>query len=135
MGEYTNYSDTIETSLLNILKNIEEEDQYIRQRMLREAKQLELYWHGFQYIFWDERTQDFRIPTHEVMEQVSSREETKFIYDYVVNIFKAHGLSIIAALSADVPGVPFSPIDSESPRDVLAAKRAEILGKIISKKN
>src|SRR5947207_7301285 len=100
-------SESNQQSLIEILKNIEEEDSYIRQRMSRECKQNELYWHGFQYIFWDERVQDFRIPTHDVMEQVSSREEVKFIYDYVVNIFKAHGLSIIAALSSEIPGVPF----------------------------
>src|SRR5436309_15934427 len=69
------------------------------------------------------------------MEQVSSREEVKFIYDYVVNIFKAHGLSIIAALSAEIPGVPFSPLDADDPNDVLAAKKAEQLGKIIQKYN
>lgn len=129
------YSESIQNSLLEILKQIEQEDSYTRQRMLRECKQLELYWHGFQHIFWDERVQDFRIPTHDVLEQISSREEIKFIYDYVVNIFKAHGLSIIAALSAEVPGVSFSPMDSDNPRDVLAAKKAEELGKVIQRYN
>jgi hypothetical protein len=121
--------------LMHILKDIEEEDMYIRQRMLREAKQLELYWHGFQYIFWDERVQDFRIPTHDVMEQVSSREETRYIYDYVVNVFKAHGLSLIAAITADIPGIPFTPCDPTNIADVLAAQRAEDLGKVIMKHN
>lgn len=130
-----NVSETIKQSLIEILKNIENEDMYIRQRMLRECKQLELYWHGFQFIFWDERVQDFRVPTHDVMEQISSREETKFIYDYVVNIFKAHGLSIIAALSAEIPGVSLSPVDADNPRDVQAAQKAEQIGKIIQKYN
>ena len=129
------YSESIQQSLIEILKNCENEDMYIRQRMLRECKQYELYWHGFQYIFWDERVQDFRIPTHDVMEQVASREEVKFIYDYVVNIFKAHGLSIIAALSAEVPNVAFSPYDADNQKDIIAARQAESLGKVISKYN
>lgn len=129
------YSESIQRSLMEILKNIENEDMYIRQRMLRECKQYELYWHGFQYIFWDERVQDFRIPTQDVMEQVSSREEVKFIYDYVVNIFKAHGLSIVAALAADVPGVSFSPMDADNIDDTLAAEKAETIGKIVQKYN
>ena len=129
------YKDSIKDSCLEILKHIEDEDTYIRQRMLRECKQNELYWHGFQYIFWDERVQDFRIPTHDVMEQVSSREEVKFIYDYVVNIFKAHGLSITAAVTSEIPGVAFSPFDSDNPNDILAARKAETLFKVISKKN
>src|SRR6185503_8036310 len=129
------WSDSIQQSLVSILKEIEKEDEYTRQRMLMECKQLELYWHGFQHVFWDERVQDFRVPTHDVMEQISSREEVKFIYDYVVNIFKAHGLSIIAALSAEVPAVAFSPLDSDNQKDVLASSKAEILGKVIQKYN
>lgn len=129
------WTESIEKSLLAILSEIESEDRYIRQRMLRECKQNELYWHGFQYIFWDERVGDFRIPTQEVMSEIASREETKYIYDYVVNIFKAHGLSIIAALSAEVPSVPFSPVDADNQEDVIAAQKAETLGKIIHKYN
>lgn len=127
--------ESIKKSLVFLLDKCELEDLYIRQRMLREAKQLELYWHGFQFIFWDEREQDFRIPTHEALEELSTREDTKYIYDYVVNVFKAHGLSIIAALSADVPSVPFSPRNPDEIEDVLAAKKAEELGKVIMKAN
>lgn len=127
--------EAIQKSLLAILEEIENEDETIRQRMVRECKQNELYWHGFQYIFWDERAQDYKIPTQDVMEEIASREETKFIYDYVVNVFKAHGLSIIAALSAEIPAVPFSPMDAESPEDTIAARKAEALGKIIQKSN
>lgn len=90
---------------------------------------------GFQYIFWDERIQDFRIPTHDVMEQISSREETKYVYDIVVNVFKAHGLSIVAALAAEVPGVAFSPMDADNVMDVIAAKKAEAIGKMLQKYN
>lgn len=128
-------SETCQKALLHILEEIEKEDDYIRQRLLREAKQNELYWHQFQYLFWDERVQDYRIPTQDVIEQFSSREEIKFIYDYVVNIFKAHGLSIIAALSAEIPGVPFSPMNAESAEDKEAAQQAEELGKIIQRSN
>lgn len=36
----------IQENLMGILKECENEDVYIRQRMLREAKQFELYWHS-----------------------------------------------------------------------------------------
>jgi hypothetical protein len=133
--EDSDLSEADQLALMEILKECEKEDEYTRQRMLREAKQNDLYWHGFQYIFWDQNVGDFRVPTHDVMEATSSNEDTKFIYDYIDNIFKAHGLSIIAALSAEVPGVPFSPRDADKPEDVRAAKKAEQLGKIIAKQN
>ena len=129
------YSKEIQNALMSILRDCEMEDDYTRQTVLKEAKQNELYWHGFQYIFWDESLHDYRIPTQTLLEDVSTREDTKYIYDYVVNIFKAHGLSIIAALSAEIPNVAMSPEDADNPDDVRAAKRAEILGKIICKKN
>ena len=133
--EKVKYSEEVQQALMNILSQVEKEDDYTRHKMLREAKQLELYWHQFQYIFWDEAISDFRIPNQAVLDESSSREEVKFIYDIVVNIFKAHGLSIIAALSSDVPGVSFSPQDADKPSDVRAAKQAEKLGKVICKRN
>lgn len=127
--------EEVDRLLLSILLHCKKEDEYSRNLMLREARLNDLYWHGFQFIFWDQSINDYRIPTHDVMDSISSREETKFVYDYVVNVFKAHGLSIIAALSADVPGVPFAPFDSNNIEDVRAAKKAEELGKVIGRLN
>lgn len=130
------FTESIQESLLHILSDIEKEDKEgLRAAMIRECKQNEYYWHGFQHIFWDVNTQDYRIPTHEALNEISSRAENKYSYDVVVNTFKAHGLSIIAALSAEIPAVPFSPMDADSARDVLAANKAEELGKIIQKHN
>ena len=79
---------------------------------------------------------DYRIPTQEVLNQeFSSREDVKFVYDYVINVFKAHGLSIIAALSSDIPAIAFSPQDAEESSDVRAARKAEALGKVIARRN
>lgn len=88
------------------------------------------------FIYWDAESQEFKIPTHETLTKVdSTRETTDYVYDYVTNIFKAHGDSIIAAMGADTPGVVFSPGNSENPKDVRAAKKAEQLAKIIHKIN
>jgi len=44
----TRYSESIQKSLLQILKEAEKEDEYVYQRLIREAKLHELYWNGFQ---------------------------------------------------------------------------------------
>lgn len=129
------YSERIQKSLMHILEVCEKEDAEARESLLREAKLHELYWHGFQHIFYDSNIGDFRIPTHETLQAIESDSDTKFVYDIVVNIFKAHGLSIIAALAAEIPGVHFSPENAESPDDLKAARQAEYLAKIISKQN
>jgi len=134
--ESIKYSEEIQLALRGVLEKCEQEDLYIRKRHIFEAKQNDLYWHGFQYIYWDDSSQEFRIPTHETLMQAGvTREEAEFVYDYVTNIFKAHGLSIIAAVGADVPGVVFSPINADDPADIRAAKKAEQLGKVIHKVN
>ncbi len=122
-------------ALLAILASVETEDQYIRLQHGREFKKMNLFWHGFQYLFWSDVDQDWRIPTHEQFSEISSREETKYVYDYVINIFKAHGESIIAALSADIPEVQFGPRDAGDPNDRRAIEAADNCVEIIEKWN
>ena len=130
------YSEDIQNALTAVLDKCEQEDQYTRKKHLYDDKMLDLYWHGFQYIYWDSQQQDFRIPTHEqIGNSGGTREEVEFVYNYVTNIFKAHGLSIIATVGMQVPGVVFYPANPENPEDVRAAKKAEALGKIIHKIN
>lgn len=136
-GEETKqYSEEVKTALKNLMDYCEKEDQYTRQRHIYEAKMADLYWHGFQYIYWDSQSQEFRIPTHDsLVSSGSARGDEEFIYDFITNIFKAHGLSIIAAMGGEVPGVLFSPENANIAADIKAAVKAEHLGKIIHKKN
>lgn len=128
--------EAVQTALRNLMEMCEKEDDFTRKRHLYEAKMNDLYWHGFQHIYWNEQEQEFRIPTHEALAQAgTTRDEADYLYDFVTNIFKAHGLSIIAAIGAEVPGVVFSPVHSENPDDIRAANKAEYLGKVIHRVN
>src|SRR5216684_4060165 len=128
-------SQDLQDALYNILEIIEKEDEYVRLWQMREFKKNNRFWHGFQYLFWSETEQDWRIPTHERLEEIGAREEVKYIYDYVVNIYKAHGESIIAALSTDLPDVRFGPIDAQDPDDLRAVKAATNTAEMIIKDN
>lgn len=127
--------DRIKDALLAILDGVEHEDEYLRLQQMREFKKHNLFWHGFQYLFWSDQDMDWRIPTHEEFEEVSGREETKWIFDYVINHFKAHGESIIAALSADIPDVRFGPRDAADPSDRRAVDAASYAADLIEKWN
>lgn len=135
-SENATFSQEIQTALKSLLDKCELEDQVVRLRHVYEAKRNDLYWHGFQHIFWDSINMEFRIPTHEVLAGLgSTREEATFVYDYVTNVFKAHGLSIIAAMGAEVPGVAFYALNPDNPASVRAARQAEKLAKVIHKVN
>lgn len=114
----------LQQCLMKIAEHIELEDFYVRFQQLREVKKHNLWWSGVQQIFWSDANHDWRIPTQTEVNELSSREEIKFVYDYVINIFKPHGEAFIAALSSDLPGVIFGPDDAMNPDDIRAARLA-----------
>lgn len=123
--DVTKLSEEGKTALLALLEGIETSTNPLRLSQLRNFKENNLFWHGFQYIFWSEADNDWRIPTREELSGSGAREETQYIFDYVVNKFKAHGESIIAALSADIPSVRFGPRDAMDPTDHRAVAAAD----------
>ena len=119
------YEELVKSALEKLRDMAEREDSATRFDLIREAKRNDLFWHGFQHIFWDAVSMDWRVPTHEDLKSIPFvNEQTEVIYDYVINIIKPHGESIIAALSAQVPSVRFRPFDPEASTDVGAAKEA-----------
>ena len=130
-----NLDERVKTALLALLESIEKEDEPTWLMHCQQYKRNNLFWHGFQYIFWSDIDNDWRIPTHEEFEELSSREEVHYMFDYVVNVFKAHGESIIAALSADIPDVRFGPRDAQDPDDYRAVEAADACVELIQKWN
>lgn len=133
--DITKLDQRIKDALLAILEGVEREDEVLRLQQLRQFKKNNLFWHGFQYLYWSDQDQDWRIPTHDQLEQISSREEVKYVFEHVVNIFKAHGESIIAALSADIPSVKFGPRDAQDPNDKRAVEAADTSVELIERWN
>jgi hypothetical protein len=133
--DVTQLPDRVKEALLALLDSVEREDEYLRLQQMRQMKKNNLFWHGFQYLFWSDTDNDWRVPTHEQFEEISSREETKYVFDYVVNHFKAHGEAIIAALSADVPDVQFGPRNAQDPDDIRAVEAADNAAELIAKWN
>lgn len=125
--------EQVHTALSAILEHCEREDSNSRLIQIKEAKQLDHFWNGLQHIFWDRNQNDWRIPTHEQIREVVGNDE--YAYDYIINIFKAHGESIIAALSADLPHVGFSPDNADLPLDIQTAKAATHCAQMIQKYN
>jgi|SRR3990167_637242 len=130
------HKEIVDNALKKLLEDAEREDSSVRDNLVREAKRNDLFWHGLQHIFWDSIAMDWRIPTHEDLRTVPFvSEEAEFIYDYVINIIKPHGESIIAALSSDIPSVRFKPFDPDKSTDVTAAKGASDTAYKIAKDN
>jgi hypothetical protein len=130
-----NLSDEIKAAFQELRKNAKLEDSFIRYAQVRTWKKAEEFWHGIQFIYWSEIAHEWRTPENLVETSEESRDNSGPFYDYVINIYKAHGESVIAALSQEIPVVHFFPDDADVSDDLSTAKTKTEIGRLIQKHN
>jgi Zn finger protein HypA/HybF involved in hydrogenase expression len=131
-------SEDLQNCLKYLVNKYEKEDGWVRKQQIKLWKKNEEFWHGIQFIFWSETKQDWMAPIGTSglrwFAETEGREGAEGpFYDFVVNIFKAHGEAIIAALSSQIPAVRFPPDNAEDADDVQTsrtyAKIADLIGR------
>lgn len=133
--------DPLLDDLRHVAEDFEREDYDVRLIHLRDAKQGELYWDGRQYIYWSYQLSDF-VPVSPDTFSFPGTDESNFpggldpsLYTKVLNIYRAHGEAIIAALATDPPAVIFTPDDLEDPNDIQTAKAGSKISSLLDKHN
>jgi hypothetical protein len=123
--------------LKDLVDKVEKEDSWIRKQQIKLWKKNDEFWHGIQFIFWSESRQDWISPVEtRWFQQEEGREEAEGpFYDFVVNIYKAHGESIIAALSSQIPTVRFPPDDAVDPDDIATSRAYGKIADLIQRHN
>lgn len=106
----------IEDALYDLLKQARDEDRFVRDTQLLQWKRLEYYWNNILDIFLDPASLDWRVPNW------AELEEEGEVAPRLINIYRPHGESIVAALSVAIPSIIFHPDDADNPDDVEAAK-------------
>jgi hypothetical protein len=132
------HSEEIQKAFKDILKECKLEDKSVRDSQIKEWKKYEEYWHGIQYLFWSEREANWISPMDVNWREGFSDEEQDNLgpfYDYVVNIYRAHGEAIISALSAQLPGMRFIPDDADDTNDKLTARTYSTIADLICRHN
>jgi len=120
--------DEWKSLLTTLLHQCEKEDEAVHYAWIRKAKRLELYFNNIVTLFWDNLTNDWAIPNWD-------EKESEGIPPRIINVYRPHGESIIAALSVGVPSVLFFPEDADNADDVDKAEAYSALAKIIQKHN
>jgi len=124
-------SQELQDALKTILKAVETRDQAVRDKHLRILKLLDLYWKNIHNVFWNDAVKDYRnINDNDVLKDLDT-----YYADKVINIYRAHGESIIAALSQDLPKVVFVPDDAENQDDLLTERAWTLISQLIAKNN
>jgi len=120
--------------LKDIINKVEIEEEPFRAGQLQLLKKLDNFWHGIQRLYWSTMSQDWvtmdgaLVNNPDLADQIEGE-------DTIVNIYKAHGESVIAALSQSIPAVKFFPADADNPADILSAKGYSRIAELVQKHN
>jgi hypothetical protein len=120
--------------LKDIIDKVEIEESSHRSVHLQLLKKLDNFWHGIQRIFWSATSKDWvnvdglLYTDPELYEEFGGTQP-------VINVYKAHGESVIAALSQSIPSVKFFPADADQPGDIIAARGYSRISELVQKHN
>ena len=114
--------------LTSLLSLCEREDESVHYAWVRKAKRLELYFNNIVTLFWDDSANDWAIPDWD-------DKEAEGVPPRIINIYRPHGESIIAALTVGVPSILFFPADADNADDIDKAESYSALAKIVQKHN
>lgn len=125
--------DRIQNAFKELVRLAELESDPFRRPHIRQWLEAEQFWMGNQYPIWSEREFNFRTPFEYALRE--NRLDEQPIYEYVINIYQAYGLSVIAALAQRLPKVRFSPKSATSEIDLATSKAASDVADLIEKNN
>lgn len=126
--------ERLQEALRRLVFQFSTESELSRRAEIRRIKQAHQFWRGLQYLWWDERDQNWHLPFEQKLMDQSSLEDMPR-YEYVTNIYQAFGLSIVSVLSQDVPRVRFFPSSAQAEEDVAAAKAATEVASLVERNN
>lgn len=124
------YSEEVQKLLKEVVGHFDQEDRAIRERQIRTARRLKLFWEGFHQVWYSEVAHDWRI-----WDEADSEDTDQAYYDKPVNVFRAYLESIIAALSVTVPPVKCFPDDADNTLDLSTAKAGDKIAQLIYRHN
>ena len=126
--------ERLKEALRRLVAQFSTESDHSRRQEIRRIKQAHQFWRGLQYLWWNERDQNWHLPFEQKITDEGSIEDLPR-YEFVTNIYQAFGLSIIAVLSQDVPRVRFFPQSAQAEEDVAAAKAATEVSQLVERNN
>jgi hypothetical protein len=121
----------IQDLLKQVADHFDQEDRAVRDRQLKDWRQLKLLWEGYSRIWFSEVAHDWRVWD----ENEANSENDQEFYDKPINIFRAYLESIIAALSIVIPAIKCYPDDAENTLDNTTAKAGDKIALLISRHN
>lgn len=126
----------MENQLISVIEEFELESDSVRRHHVRRLLKHEEYWKANQHLIWNERQFRWYTPFEKaIQDNPANAGAGQPRFQYVNNIYRAWGLSIMAAVSQKIPYVQFLPKSSKSERDIATARAASDVIDIIERNN
>jgi hypothetical protein len=126
--------DRLQEALRRLVLQFSTESELSRRQEIRRIKQAHQFWRGLQYLWWNERDQNWHLPFEQKLANGGSLEDLPR-YEFVTNIYQSFGLSLVSVLSQDVPRVRFFPTSAQAEEDIAAAKAATEVAALVERNN
>ena len=133
-GNNEQLPERLQAALRRLVQQYSVESESTRRQEVRRIKQAHQFWRGLQYLWWNERDQNWHLPFEQKLADGSSLEDLPR-YEFVTNIYQAFGLSLVSVLSQDVPRVRFFPSSAQAEEHVAAAKAATEVAQLVERNN
>jgi hypothetical protein len=130
--------EEVQLAIKNLANSLEIEDRDLRESALINWRRNEDYWNGIQDGFYSALAKRYISGSSSGVAypgNIIDDEDEVDEYDSTVNIYRAHGESIIAALSTGLPFVRFFPKNADDPDDISTSKAASKISEMIQKQN
>src|SRR5215831_4980005 len=95
--------------LVTIVRHFDTADRSTREKLTRKWRKQMCYWDSLQYLWWSDMVRDWRTP-EEALQEFGLNQRADMdpaLYAKVINIYRAHGEVIIAAMSSSTPKILF----------------------------
>ena len=125
--------EDLQKALMDILHDFDILEEPNRNYRIRIWKKCENYWHHLQNIYWSANANDWKSPEF-FRTQFPDADVTETEMK-IVNIYRSHGESIVAALSVGTPTVRYFPEDADNPSDVTTSRAYSKIAKMIERQN
>lgn len=125
-------SEKLQILIRKLVEQYQGEDRAVRERQIRQWRQLKFYWDNLTNIWWSDTAHDWRVWDAQVYQQSYADQA---YYDKRVNVFRAYLESIIAALSVTTPAVKCMPGDADDPMDLSTAKAGDKIYELLNRHN
>lgn len=122
-------TDEVKKGLKDIVSLLEAEDRSHREKVVQDCRRLVNFWKGNHRVYWDETAKDYRALKDDITGlDIPTDKRT-------INNYRAHGESIIAAMTVAVPNIRFFPRNADNIADIYTAKAESKISELIDQRN